>query len=1206
MTEQTSISPLLYHNEHNRRITIALLTSGAIDPNNRAIWSGAAAAARDAKVNLICYPGRPVRSPAEFEEQRNIIYRMVDVHIVDGVVINGGLNAWVDVEETYAFLQKFRPRPIVTTGILLYGIPGVTADNYQGMFDVVNHLVTVHGRRHIAFIRGPENHQEANDRYQAYLDVLNEHGIPLLHELVLAGDFKESGGSKAAAMLLSQHGVIFDALVAASDNMAIGAMKTFQVHGLHVPDDVAVAGLNGEEQGLVITPPLTTAPLHFYEQAYQATMTVLSLLEGKEMPIKVILPARMVVRQSCGCADPLITHAEATPHTERLDSFTDEIRILNTQVFGEENPGLQYPPDEPVRQVFPTLLKSFLAESQGKSSGKFLSLFSNVLQQTASLSDVFLRWHEILSTLRQFAISQLSDMESRLRVENLTQQARILIAESARRYYAYQSLQVDEKLRILGEISQSLNIITTIAELADTLERALQMLKIHSYYVFLYEDPGNPEGLARLIFSYENNRHSSLEQDKVLFPASQLLPAGLLTKDRQYNLVVEPLFFRDDQLGYAVFEADPREEAIYEILGGQISATLKRAMLTERNIGLFNEAVEARQAAEQANLIKSRFLSMVSHELRTPLALIVGTVEMLLQEEKLAGNPPLPGVYRKDMDTIHTSSQHLFRLIGDVLDLASYQAGELRLMTEPLDLSKLFLEVAHLGKAMAREKGLEWRERIPVRLPLVIGDRTRLRQVILNLVSNAVKFTAQGFVSMIVIASDAQAKVLVEISDTGMGIPVEEQALIFDEFRRSERSIARGYGGMGLGLAITRRLIELHGGQIGVRSTGIDETGSTFYFSLPIMADAAQLISTIRDNRSSTVLLLSESNSDRLHLQRHLRQKGFEVEVMDVSDQSDWLSQVVSNPPGAVVLDFHPATERGWELIQLIKQNPDMREIPVVFYSLSAEHSNGAMLEMNYLTKPVGSTELSHALELFGLKDNESRHTILVVDDDPHVLDMHVRMLENLVNCRILMANGGRKALEIMKTQRLSLVLLDLMMPDVDGFEVLRIMRTQETTRSVPVIVLSAQILTSSDMLRLQECVAAVLGKGLFSMSEVLNKVETALSHSRHLGSQAARTVRQAMAYIHEHYAEPISRGDMAVYLAVSDRYLTRCFHQEMGITPVAYLNRYRIHMARELIEKRVFNITEIAQMVGFSDSSYFGKVFRQETGSAPSDYLKK
>ncbi len=188
---------------------------------------------------------------------------------------------------------------------------------------------------------------------------------------------------------------------------------------------------------------------------------------------------------------------------------------------------------------------------------------------------------------------------------------------------------------------------------------------------------------------------------------------------------------------------------------------------------------------------------MVSHELRTPLALIVGTIEMMLQEEKAGSNPPLPGSYRKDMNSIHTSAKHLFRLIGDVLDLASNQAGELQLVSEQLDLSTLFTEVVALGRSMTREKGLEWRERIPARLPLVIGDRTRLHQVTLNLLSNAVKFTERGYVSLSVRVEDKS--VIVEVSDSGMGIPTEEQEVIFDEFRRSERSVGAATAAWGWG-----------------------------------------------------------------------------------------------------------------------------------------------------------------------------------------------------------------------------------------------------------------------------------------------------------------------------------------------------------------------------------------------------------------------
>jgi YesN/AraC family two-component response regulator len=292
-------------------------------------------------------------------------------------------------------------------------------------------------------------------------------------------------------------------------------------------------------------------------------------------------------------------------------------------------------------------------------------------------------------------------------------------------------------------------------------------------------------------------------------------------------------------------------------------------------------------------------------------------------------------------------------------------------------------------------------------------------------------------------------------------------------------------------------------------------------------------------------------------------------------------------------------------LIQNFKQNPETRDIPVIFYSLSGERSRGAMLELDYLVKPVGSQELAQALERLGLKDPCNLRSILIVDDDPKVLELHARMLESLVECRILKALNGKAALEIIQEEDLSLILLDLMMPEVDGFEVLRVMHEQESTRNIPVIVLSAQILTEHDMLRLQEGVAAVLGKGLFSKEEVISQVEAALTHNKRMGSQASRSVRQAMAYIHEHYPESITRRQLAEHVALTERYLTYCFRQELGITPMAYLTRYRVKRAKFLLEQGHQNITEVALAVGFSESSYFNRVFRQEVGVSPGAYQR-
>ncbi len=659
---------------------------------------------------------------------------------------------------------------------------------------------------------------------------------------------------------------------------------------------------------------------------------------------------------------------------------------------------------------------------------------------------------------------------------------------------------------------------------------------------------------------------------------------------------MEPLFYRDEQLGFIVFEADPRLEVEYEILREQIAGALKRSALYRQAEQARLVAEEGRRLAEEANLLKSRFLSTVSHELRTPLSLIVGTIEMLMRNGR---RTDLPTAYHRDLQNIRTSAQHLARLISDVLDLASSQAGELHLVGEPLHLCEVLARAAMLGEVMAREKGLSWEAEVPSDLPCVWGDRTRLQQIVLNLVSNAVKFTERGYVRLW--AEAGKEQVVVAVTDSGMGILASEQEFIFDEFRQSERTARRGYGGMGLGLAISRRLVELHGGTIGVLSTGSDGAGSTFYFTLPVLALDGQ-VATDNVERAGDVLVLTERPAMAQRLGRHLVQSGFNVEALAPSDNPRWLAEIIAAPPGAILLDSEPGVESGWELMRVLRHNPGTQDIPVIFYNLTEAEERGGALALDFAAKPLSPGPLAAALARKGLNaDGHGRPTVLIVDDDPGILALHARLLEEVTPpCRVITACNGEEALARMAGQRPDLVLLDLMMPVLDGFGVLEAMHEREGLRDIPVIVLTAQILTREDMTRLQQGVAAVLNKALFTGAEVLDRISEALRRNRRLGSEAQRVVRQAMAYMHEHYAEDISRETLAEAVGFSDRYLTRCFHTETGITPVAYLTRYRIRQARSLLDLGELSVTEVALATGFTDASYFARVFRSEVGVSP------
>ena len=1220
----------LANNPTRTRVNIGLLVNHVVsmDQSSR-FWSGVADEAREQGASVFCFAGNCLQEPYDFNAQGNVIYELIDKERIDGLIIwTSSLSSFVGPQAIKNFCDRYHPLPIIGIGMPLAGIPSLLLDSYQGMREAIVHLVETHQRHRLAFIRGPEGHYDAMERYRAYMDVLEEYNLPFSPELVPPPvGWIEQEGERAARWLLDQRQARFDALVAVNDSLAVGALRVLRAQGIHVPNDVALIGFNNEHVCKLVTPPLTTVPIRMYERGRQATKMLLSKIAGKYVPEQVSLPTRLIVRQSCGCLDPAVVQAIVSG--ENLGALKLEPPPLKETPAPEPVSGrwaeiLQEMEEaveraEGVPSLAGQLLDAFVTEWQEQSPGAFLSALENVLRQVTEANGNIVAWQRAISVLRRSVIPNLLDQnQTRLHLENLWHQARVMIGEWARRQQAYQGWQTSQQADRLHRIGQALTVALSVSELMDVLARELPQLDISSCYLSLYEDPRQPDGRARLLLAYDETGRAELPAEGQLFPSRRLAPDGLLSPQKQYSMIIEPLYFREEPLGFVLFDGRAIKGNVTRVLRNQISSALKGVQILAKNVELYRQALQAQQAAqegqrlaEEANLLKSRFLSMVSHELLTPLVLLVGLSEMMLREGT-GHRPPLPEPYRQDLARIHISAQQLGGLVRDVLDLTRSQLGQLKLAKRSLDLGETLKAVALVGEQLAEGKGLTWQTDIPSQLPRVWGDPTRLQQVALNLVTNAVKFTGQGKVTLRVQVDDpapggVEKTVTVLVSDTGLGVPETEREVIFDEFRQSERTALRGYGGLGVGLAICRRLIELHGGQIGVRPSAEEEGGSIFYFTLPTINDHATE-NTNPDARSQTVLLLTKRTNGGAPLQEHLIRQGFQVETLGVDETPDWLSQLLISPPGAVILDFQPASEQGWELIRVLKESPTTQNIPVLFYSLLQEQDSGSVLTLDYLIKPMGATSLAQTLQRLGLADNEclDKRTVLIVDDDPAILEMHAQVVQSYMpDCRVLKAANGRLALAMMQQEQPSLVLLDLMMPELDGIGVLEAMQEDERMRTIPVIVLTAQMLTQEDMARLNRSVTAVLEKGLFSTTEILAQVEQALARNKNLGSDMQRAVRKVMAYIHEHYAEPISRENMAAHAGVSARYLTRCFQQEVGVSPITYLNRYRIKQAKRLLQVETKTITEVADAVGFVNSSYFARVFQREVGVPPRLYRR-
>ncbi len=839
------------------------------------------------------------------------------------------------------------------------------------------------------------------------------------------------------------------------------------------------------------------------------------------------------------------------------------------------------------------------AAAQESVSPSFADALQAILGGMRSIRYNIEMVYAILEVLQQEFARVYQDDRTRLRMERTFQQAHSVAGDLIERYLIREKNQATYLDSLLHELNQELATTLAVHDLADVLAHQLPRLGVPACYLSLYEDVQQPAGAARLVLAYGRNGRSALPQDGRRFAAKKLIPDDLRDPEQPASLVVLPLFHREEQMGFVVFEVGPNYGGLYEALREQISSALKR-------IQLHSNVVEAQRMAEEANALKSRFLSTVTHELRTPLSTIVSLSETLLEDAQ-GGKSAIPAEYRQDLELIHTVGQHLDRLVLDVLDLGRSQLGQLKINLRALDLDELLQEVARIGEQMAREKQLAWRTMIPAALPVIRGDRTRLKQVLLNLISNATKFTLYGEVALLVTVGAGE--VTIAVSDTGLGIPQSDQSKIFDEFQQSERTSARGYGGMGLGLAITRRLVEMHGGTIKLISSGEEGRGATFYFTLPIhQSGAADDVENEETARDETILVIAQDSAVGAKLAGHLTRQGFRVRQVEIGPDDAWLERVLAEPCHTILLHCDPAAEWGLELLHRVRTHPTKRDLPVLFYDLQPEKNRGAFLDLNVVSKPLSSESLLQVLSQHRVEVRETpsrSQVVLVVDDEIETLRLHTHLLhEHLPHVRVLEACNGRQALDVMLHTPPDLILLDLMMPELDGFGVLEAMQTHDTLRAIPVIIMTGQVLPEEIILRLDRCVAGILGKGLFSVDETLQRIEAALARDKRLGSEPQRIARRTLAFLQSNYAEAITRSAIAAHIGVNERYLTHCFREEFGVTPMEYLNRYRVKIAQQLLDTQNKSITEIGLEAGFSSSAHFSRVFHQHTGQSPREYL--
>ncbi len=726
-------------------------------------------------------------------------------------------------------------RPVVMVPVPLEGMPCtlVQVDNRGGMCAAVLHLID-HGHQRIAYVdHGPESWSE--QRYQGYCDALDARGIAHDSALVIHMgspkrddiEIHQERGEYAAQYLL-ERGLPCTALAASTDTCALAAMRVVQAAGYRVPDDLAVVGFDDILESQYASPPLTTVRSPFDAIGRAAALQLLAEIRGGRaaLPQIISMPTPVLHRRSCGCTT--LDERLAADAVARNEPTSWQATLIQQLVQVVRYP-LPLDPAIPPEQLWPgagvlvAAIDATLTQQQQESTGIELA-WQQAIAQTENLEAL----HAALTLLEDTAEQRMATMpsaEQRPAVVTLLRRMRLELSRARLAYEIAPKQLLNDQVRTNYAVSMALlGSSSSEAQALGWLERTPAIWGCLGLW-----DDAHGAGAAMLTIAGVYQRDVAPSNGvgqhvaATVFPPLCQLP--LSAQQGQDLTILCPIRTRMRDWGVLALCGWANQSLItdgMEIL--HIQANLLGATLDRDSV--LAALTQARAAAEQANTFKSQFLSTMSHELRTPLNAIRNFSRFLNKESY----GPLTARQTDLQQRILANADHLLGLLNDILDLSKIEAGRMDLFVEPTALRPILQGVLTTIGGLAKDKGLSLTLEAADDLPVVIIDKTRIRQVLLNLLANAVKFTEQGGISVRAAPTD-EGMVCISVTDSGIGIAPAHQALVFEEFRQVE-GVQHAQQGTGLGLPISKRLVELHGGRLWLSST--PGQGATFAFTVPI------------------------------------------------------------------------------------------------------------------------------------------------------------------------------------------------------------------------------------------------------------------------------------------------------------------------------------------------------------------------------------